>query len=616
MAFNLNSLRSRSVLTSLEKYEGKNPYISKLKNQLLFNKKLVLTDNQTNYVLDNIDKEPTVIKKVLEITPYLGEALQKEHELQFLPSKIYIESILAETDTTYHVIAKFSTKSNLKMIWLPKTQVIDDPYFDEIKVDVDFEKYEKMDKFILSDGTVGRKLFDHQKEGIEFLLSRNSCILADDMGLGKGIQSIISALESNSKKILIVCPASMKITWRREIECFTNEVSIIEGRKWKPNKFTIINYDILKNFHSLKDDTIPEDEFVFESKLVNENFDLVIIDEAHFLKNKDSIRGQIMSDVCVKYGNPRVILLSGTPVANKPQDYFNLLKLIKSPIAENWMHYVKRYCNARLAWTTVKGNKNKRKKRWITNGASNLEELNNKTKNIILRRLKTEVLDMPEKIVIPIYNDLTDKQRDEYNNLWEDYLKKLKKEGKKGSLDRDLVELILLRKFIAEETIANTIELAENALEQNQKVIIFTSFTDELNQLKEYFGKLAVCHNGKMTDKDKQKSVDQFQNDPEIKVFIGNIISAGVGITLTSGNIIIFNSFSWVPGENEQSIDRAFRIGQKNNVTAYFQLFNDTINTIMWKVLNHKKDIINTILNGKEPDEEVLIDYILNNDLD
>ena len=227
MTFNLNSLRSRSVLTSLEKYEGKNPYISKLKNQLLFNKKLVLTDNQTNYVLDNIDKEPTVIKKVLEITPYLGEALQKEHELQFLPSKIYIESILAETDTTYHVIAKFSTKSNLKMIWLPKTQVIDDPYFDEIKVDVDFEKYEKMDKFVLSDGTIGRKLFDHQKEGIEFLLSRNSCILADDMGLGKGIQSIISALESNSKKILIVCPASMKITWRREIECFTNEVSII-----------------------------------------------------------------------------------------------------------------------------------------------------------------------------------------------------------------------------------------------------------------------------------------------------------------------------------------------------------------------------------------------------
>jgi SWI/SNF-related matrix-associated actin-dependent regulator 1 of chromatin subfamily A len=616
MAFNLNNLRSRTVLTSLENYEGKNPYIIKLKNQFLLNKKITLTDNQTKYIIDNIDKEPSIIKKVVEITPYLGEALQKEHTLEFLPSKIYIESILAETDTTYHVIVKFSTKSNLKMIWLPKTQVIDDPYFDEIKVDVDFEKYEKMDKFVLSDGTVGRKLFDHQKEGIEFLLSRKNCILAFDMGLGKSIVSTIAALESNAKKILVVCPASLKINWEREIQCFNPETSIVEGRKWKSNRFTIVNYDILKNFHSLRDETIPEDEFVFESKLVEENFDLVIIDEAHFLKNKDSIRGEIMSEVCVKFGNPNVWLLSGTPICNRPMDYFNLLKLVKSPIAENWMHYAKRYCNAKLAWTTVKGNKNKRKKRWVTNGSSNLEELNNKTKNILLRRLKHEVLDMPEKTIIPMYYDLTDKQRDEYNSLWEEYLVKRKKEGKRGNLDRDLVELILLRKFIAEQTIPKTIELAENAMEQDQKVIIFTAFTDELNELKEHFGKIAVCHNGKMTDKEKQKSVDQFQNNSEIKVFIGNITSAGVGITLTSANIVIFNSLEWIPGSLEQCEDRAYRIGQKNNVSVYYQLFNDTINTLMWRVLKQKREIINTILNGKEPDEEVLIDYLLNNELD
>ena len=119
-----------------------------------------------------------------------------------------------------------------------------------------------------------------------------------------------------------------------------------------------------------------------------------------------------------------------------------------------------------------------------------------------------------------------------------------------------------------------------------------------------------------MTDKEKQKSVDQFQNDSEIKVFIGNISSAGVGITLTSANIVIFNSLDWVPGSLEQCEDRAYRIGQKNNVSVYYQLFNNTINTLMWKVLKQKKEIINTILNGKEPDEEVLIDYILNNELD
>ena len=126
-------------------------------------------------------------------------------------------------------------------------------------------------------------------------------------------------------------------------------------------------------------------------------------------------------------------------------------------------------------------------------------------------------------------------------------------------------------------------------------------------ELHQHFSKISVIHNGLMSNHEKQRSVDRFQDDDKIKVFIGNIKSAGVGITLTAGNIVIFNSYDWVTGNNEQCEDRAYRIGQKNNVTVYYQLFEDTISIRIWGVLKKKKEIINTILG----EDKVLIDEII-----
>jgi SWI/SNF-related matrix-associated actin-dependent regulator 1 of chromatin subfamily A len=223
---------------------------------------------------------------------------------------------------------------------------------------------------------------------------------------------------------------------------------------------------------------------------------------------------------------------------------------------------------------------------------------------------------MPDKVITPMYHQLSDKGWDEYDRLWEDYLDKRKAEKKKGSIQRDLVELILLRKFIAIEAIPQTIEMVENILETGKKVIIFTSFTDELNELAEHFGKLCVTHNGPMNDKQKQRSVDDFQNNDKIKVFIGNIKSAGVGITLTKANFVVFNSFDWVPGSNEQAEDRAYRIGQNNNVNVYYQLFEDTISTRMWETLRTKKDIISTIIGDNQLSEEEIIEIMTNKLID
>ena len=222
-----------------------------------------------------------------------------------------------------------------------------------------------------------------------------------------------------------------------------------------------------------------EPEEVLNRELVNAGYDLCIIDEAHYLKNNESIRGKIMVELCAKHKIERVWLLTGTPVANRPMDFFNLLKIIKSPIANNWKYFAVRYCDGRQFFRTLKNGQ--RKQIWLTDGASNLEELANKTKNTIIRRLKTEVLDMPDKVMTPMHHILDKKGLKDYDLLWEQYTEKRKLEGKKtNELQKDLVELILLRQFIANQAIPYTIEMVENAIEMGRKVIVFTSFTDEL----------------------------------------------------------------------------------------------------------------------------------------
>ena len=611
---NLDDIKGVSALAILDKYDGVNPYILKLKLEYSKNRKLVLTENQAKYIIDNHDRVPQHINRVVGITKYLGDELQKKENLSFTPERVLIEFMLAETDKAYHIYGKLKrNQEQSKTYFLPKTQVTDDPYFEPLTVDVDFEPYDK----ILAKQKPPKKLYEHQKDGIKFLLSRNGCILADDMGLGKSMQSIIAALETGAKKILVVCPSSAKINWKREINVFCKETAIIDGKKWAEAKFTIINFDILKNFHTLVDTRrqLTEEELLTINRdLTNAKFDLAIIDEAHKLKNNDSIRGKIIAELSVKYNIPRVWLLTGTPVANRPMDYFNLLKIIKSPLSENWRHYAVRYCAGKQFYKTLKiGQK---KQIWITDGASNLEELAAKTKNIILRRMKTEVVDMPDKVITPMYYELDAKGRIQYEQLWEEYLEKRIMEGKKvGNLQKDLVELVLLRQFIAAQAIPYTIEMAENAIEMGRKVIIFTNFNEEQEILARHFGKIAVRHNGSMSTKDKQKSVDAFQNNSKIKIFIGNEKSAGVAITLTEATVVIFNSFDWVPGNNEQAEDRAYRIGQKNDVNIYYQLFMDTISTRMWDILKNKTDIISIIMGDTKMSDdektEMMVDELM-----
>ena len=291
-------------------------------------------------------------------------------------------------------------------------------------------------------------------------------------------------------------------------------------------------------------------------------------------------------------------------MTSRPMNYYNLLNIIESPVAQNWMAYAIRYCQG---YQFMAG----KRKVWNVTGASNLEELRDRTSKQVLRRLKENVLDLPDKIITPVYLRLKSSQYEdlmgEYYNWYEN------KSEESQSLTVQFSKLMKVRKVIANEKIKQTIDFAENIIEQGKKVIIFTNFTDTLQTIYQHFGKQAVYLDGSCTNAMRQQAVDSFQNEEKIKVFVGNLKAAGVGLTLTAAEVVIMNDLSFVPAEHAQAEDRAYRYGQKSNVLVYYPIFENTIEGAIYDILNKKKRIINTVM-GDEPQEELgdVLEEILN----
>ena len=405
--------------------------------------------------------------------------------------------------------------------------------------------------------------------------------------------TIIAALETKAKKILVVCPASLKINWQREFANYTDRTCFVaEGKKFSTeHDIVIVNYDILKNFYDIKN---PNDSVIGQI-----NFDLIILDEAHMVSNSQAARTKIINSFTKKA--KYLWLLTGTPMTNRPINYYNLLNLIESPVAQNWMAYAIRYCEG---YQFRAGNR----KIWNVNGASNLEELRERTSVQILRRLKDEVLDLPDKIITPIYLKTTSK---EYKELMGEYYEWLDKEEGSSSLTVQFSKLMQVRKLIANEKIKETIEFAQNIIDQDKKVIIFTNFTETLQIIHNHFGKQSVYLDGSCNKTQRQYAVDQFQENDKIKIFVGNLKAAGVGLTLTKAEAVIMNDLSFVPAEHAQAEDRAYRYGQKNNVLVYYPLFINTIEGAIYDILNNKKKIIGTVMGDISSDPGDTVEEIL-----
>ena len=238
----------------------------------------------------------------------------------------------------------------------------------------------------------------------------------------------------------------------------------------------------------------------------------------------------------------------------------------------------------------------------LANGATNLDELKDRISHIYLRRVKEDLGGLPKKVCHELFYNLSPIQRKEYSKLWDQYEIEQKTIDPNKELNKELLEGAIYRNYLSKQMLPYTEELCDKLISEGKKVVIACCFDDELYALKDYYGDKCVIYNGKMNAKQKDAAVKDFMSNPDIMVFIGNIIAAGVGITLTSSHNLIFNDMSYVPGDNFQMQDRVHRIGQTNDVDIYYQIFRDTQYDKMWNTVLKKAMTIDSIIK-KEDDK-------------
>ena len=654
------------AIIKLKEYSGINPYILKLKRDVIIrNKTELLSENVVEYILTNFNFNPIPINKTVKIADWFGEKLKKDYEIEFLPEKLRIFTLIGETKTIFHVLIKYRQNMELMEMFISKKAIIENFLVEDYhNVQVDFNRYD----LLSSSKDPNRKIKEHQKEAVQFLLSRKKCVLADDMGVGKSLELAVASVEGNFDSVLIICPASLKTNWKKELMWYVPErdVTIIdspnsmtkpelekflgykEGKsnltvkelkeeakdkgKWEDNRFVIVNFDVLDEFYQIPQTRSRENiEIAFKNspmlQYIVSKKSLIIIDEAHRLSNDTSIRYKIINDL-IKRGNPdSLYLATGTPITNSPENFYCLLKFINDPITDDWQYYMDRYCGAmkipakgeKERWTnyflqkvnksswydlTSKEkddlkeyiNKNARKIT-IMKDATNLEELKMRVQHLYLRRTKEDIAEgLPNKTIHEVFYEFNSQQLYEYNKLWDEYETAQLEADPTKEINKELLEGAIYRKYCSNQMVPNTIRMTDEFIAQGKKVIIATCYDEELEMLKEYFGEKCVVYNGKMNSKQKDASQKAFMEDPTIMVFIGNIIAAGVGITLTSSYTMIYNNLSFVPGECRQMEDRIYRIGQKHDVDIYYQFFKGTQYEKIWNTVMRKEMVINAVI--------------------
>ena len=667
--------KKNTAIDLLKNYDGINTYLLALKRDIITYKKVdKLTDFNVDYILKNINYQIKDINKIVRVIDWYGDELKDKWETDFRIEKVLIKKLLGETDKFYHCFIQYRKNVEPSYAFLKKNGIIGNFLLEDYhNISIDFDRYDKLSMSRTPDKP--RKIKNHQKEAVQFLISRKKCILADDMGMGKSTSLTVASIEGNFDAILIICPASLKSNWFNELTNYVSEkdISIIggvnemkkneiekylgygEGKsgknlnelkeeakergKWTDNRYVIINFDILDDVYKVSRAKTKEGiEKAMENspmlKFLLNKKSLIIIDEAHKLSNNTSDRYKIIKDLINK-SNPHSIYLStGTPITNDPANYFNLLSLLNDPLTIDREFYYMRYCDAfkmpineqqkqkkqqltqeflnshnKNTWydLTVEEKKslndiiNKRViQKIIPKGGKNLEELKMQTAHVYLRRTKDDIGDLPPKYIHERVFELNEEQMAEYKKLWDEYeAAKLEEDSSKG-LNKELIEGGIYRKYLSNQMVPNTIKLAEKCLAKGEKIVIACCYDDELYTLRDYFKDKCVIYNGKMSLKEKDEAIKKFNSDPNVMIFIGNIIAAGVGITLTSSRVVIFNNFSYVPGDNSQFQDRVHRIGQTRDVHIFYQFFKDTQYEKMWNTVLSKSVIINQVIKKEE----------------
>lgn len=427
-----------------------------------------------------------------------------------------------------------------------------------------------------------RSLFDYQVAGVEYALFTPRTLFADPPGVGKTIQSIGFINTKSLERILIICPASLTSVWARELKSWLRNTLRVDT--YNPKTFDAKNPPdvLIVSYHWVS--------YIGAVREIIQRFpkyELCIIDECHFLKNPESLRTKhVLAANGLAKRAEFVHALSGTPLVNRPIELYPLIKsLCPQAIGDmNQFEFGIHFCGGfKSPWG------------WDFTGASNLKILGMKLRShFMIRRKKEDVLtQLPDKFTPTlIYLDVSNKKSlvSKMEVFDDDYVIK-------RAPTADFEEISAIRHELGVSKIKAAAEYIKTQLEAgHEKILVFAHHKDVIEGIdKELEDYRVLKYVGGMSSKEKQDVVDTFQNDPDARIFLGSITAAGVGLTLTAASYVIFVEFSWVPGENEQCIDRLHRIGQRNGVMTDYLVVEDTLDERVLKYLLEKQRTIKEV---------------------
>lgn len=423
------------------------------------------------------------------------------------------------------------------------------------------------------------------------------------------LQSIATVNLAEAFPCLVVCPSSLKINWEREWHKFTDKKAMVLSDKvrdtwpffWNTGLYQvfIVNYESLKKYfvQSIK----PGKKLTLRDVTFRQNINLfksVIIDESHRCKSSATQQAKFVKGI--SNGKEMIIELTGTPVVNRPKDLLSQLSILgKLDEFGGYKYFTSRYCSG-------------------PNEASNLKELNSLLWNkCMFRREKSAVLkDLPDKIRQVMTCEITN--RKEYKDAERDliqYLRKYKEADdekiQKALKGEVMVRINILRQISARGKIKEVAEFVHDFQEEGQKIVLFCSLHEVVDQLKRIFPH-AVSVTGREDAKQKQAAIDAFQRNEKTNIIICSIRAAGVGLTLTAASNVAFVEFPWTYADCCQCEDRCHRIGQKDSVTAYYFLGKNTIDEKVYKIIQLKKGIANAVTGSMDDVPENIVDLVAN----
>lgn len=456
--------------------------------------------------------------------------------------------------------------------------------------------------------------YEYQREGICFGLEHKRIIIGDEPGLGKTLQSIGIVDTANAYPCLVICPSSLKINWQREFEKFTDKSALVLDNNVRTtwgyllsmgvHQVAIVNYESLRKFFVW--DIRGGKQFRLKDVVFNpqiQAFKSIIIDESH--RVKDPSAQQTIFTKGLSVGKDWCILLSGTPVVNRPEDLIAQLSIMNR-LGEfgGRAKFMADYC------TDPKGK--------TAEPAVPLSKLSRQLYDTcMIRREKAKVLpQLPDKTRVDLYIEISNDK--EYNLAAEDlaaYLQEYTEctdwEIRRKMRMEALVKFMTLRSLATKGKIAQAVDFIRTFLDSGKKLIVFCSLHEIVDELQKVFPR-AVTVTGRDSAVNKQASVDAFQNNPNVQLIICSIKAAGVGLTLTAASDVAFIELAWTYADCCQCEDRAHRIGQKDNVTCYYLLGRGTIDHTIYRLIHRKKSIANEIMNA---DDEIPTDEMYFNEL-